>query len=115
MTLTATLTRIMADGRPYSISDLMEKTGKQRKHVAHALQGLLKQSCVKSDPVRYSLTAAGLEKSVREPKTDPRRLALKAAREARNRAARQDADGIVAQAKAKPHALHGIWGGAVNA
>lgn len=117
MTLAGTLTKIMADRQAYSIAELMDITGKSRTEVTSALIGLSRQNRAQSDPVRYRLTAEGLEASARKPRTSPRRLELKAERYAKKKAAereevRKQADGIVAQAMAKPHALHSVWAAA---
>lgn len=115
----AAIARVMSDGRSYAIAELAAMTGLPREIVTAALSRMARQKRAVSEPVRYALTPEGMDRSIRKPRTETRRLQLKAARQANKRAAereeaRQQADAIVAQAKAKPHALHSIWGG-VNA
>lgn len=136
MTLTMTIIKIMADGQPRSLDELAEITGRTRPEVVAAMGAIRRQNWAKGQPavVRYVLTPAGMERSKWTSRTDPDRLARKAARYAKARQDKrealkrareiereraledfsQDADGIVEQAMRKQHPLASAWGG-VNA
>ena len=117
MSLTMQILRILAKSRdPMKAEAFAAITGEPLDKVVRSLRGCVIHRYMLYRNGCYECTLTGAVRAKWEPKTDPRRLALKAARLAKKRAAeredlaRKQADGIVAQAMAKPHALHGIWG-----
>ena len=106
MTLTMQILKLLADGVPRTSEQIMSATGKSRAKVTHSLVAVRRQDWIQAQPVVYSLTASGVERSTFVPTTDPVRLARQAKRIAERRAIKlagieQKAALIAAQTRAR--------------
>ena len=106
MTLTMQILKLLADGVPRTSEQIIAATGKSRAKVTHSLVAVRRQDWIQAQPVVYSLTASGVERSTFVPTADPVRLARQAKRIAERRAIKlagieQKAALIAAQTRAR--------------
>lgn len=115
MTLTMKILRILSDGQRRTVDELCGATGATRDQIRAAIQNAKRYNdCVDSDRVTvitYGLTPEGVERARWTPKTNPRKLAAKAANNAKRRATeRAAANEIGANAEAARNLSSAFWG-----